>query len=385
MRQALALLLALQLLSVHSGAINSLKYTGVGGPGNYNLVSQAGPGVWPSCTLAADQKCGTTNVNVGGPLSPFDDELSVVFRGPMNLYRIGVWQPTDSKTWSTVSSWTNGVPKPGNLVFMNNMGGGASGTWSICQGASQSYAAGTMDATVATANNQTFGSFLPPGMGLNIMTATTCDAVPCRGFSRGTSNHGWSGSKMFVIEYNMPADSSSNIPAIWVLNAQVLRSAQYGCNCRGMGGNGGCGEIDLVEVLDSAPVGQAYSEIYSYKGATGTGSNYWINRPYSGRATLIATFDMSTDSITVQQVTSFDWANTYTNAQILARINSTVDQVIPFGTSYYPTSGNSATSPLSNLITPVPLGANNTLQGNRSTGNKLHLVAFLWLLVLSVL
>lgn len=28
---------------------------------------------------------------------------------------------------------------------------------------------------------------------------------------------------------------------------QVVRTAQYGCNCRGMGGNGGCGEFDIVE------------------------------------------------------------------------------------------------------------------------------------------
>lgn len=28
---------------------------------------------------------------------------------------------------------------------------------------------------------------------------------------------------------------------------QVVRTAQYGCNCRGAGGNGGCGEFDIVE------------------------------------------------------------------------------------------------------------------------------------------
>lgn len=31
---------------------------------------------------------------------------------------------------------------------------------------------------------------------------------------------------------------------------QVVRTAQYGCNCRGAGGNGGCGEFDIVEAGD---------------------------------------------------------------------------------------------------------------------------------------
>ena len=57
--------------------------------------------------------------------------MTVVFRGPMNLYDIAVYQPTNasSASWNKVSSWTAGQ-QPSNLVFMNNNGGDGSGEWS---------------------------------------------------------------------------------------------------------------------------------------------------------------------------------------------------------------------------------------------------------------
>ena len=58
--------------------------------------------------------------------------MTVVFRGPLNLYNLTVYQPSvnaSSATWKQVSSWTaNG--EPNNLVFMNNDGGDVSGEWS---------------------------------------------------------------------------------------------------------------------------------------------------------------------------------------------------------------------------------------------------------------
>lgn len=63
----------------------------------------------------------------------------------------------------------------------------------------------------------------------------------------------------------MPTDPSGVTPALWLLNGQVMRAAQYGCNCRGEGGNGGCGELDILENLDAAGADpdQGISEIYS--------------------------------------------------------------------------------------------------------------------------
>ena len=76
-----------------------------------------------------------------GNLAPFDDEMTIAFRGPMTLYNIAVYQPTNSSSasWKQVSSWAAGE-KPSNLVFMNNDGGDVSGEWS-----SESFPASTGD------------------------------------------------------------------------------------------------------------------------------------------------------------------------------------------------------------------------------------------------
>lgn len=113
---------------------------------------------------------------------------------------------------------------------------------------------------------------------------------------------------MIVMDYNMPSDSSA-LPAIWSLNGQVVRAAQYGCNCRGMGSPGGCGELDIAETL-TANSAQAISEIYSFKGATGTGSNNWFPRPTGGKNTIAAIFDVQTNSIEIIRLTGWDYSQT---------------------------------------------------------------------------
>ena len=146
------------------------------------------------------------------------------------------------------------------------------------------------------------------------MTATTCAEGGCDGFSRGTANQGWAGSKMIIFEFEMPDDATS-LPAIWGLNAQVVRAAQYGCNCRGMGGDGGCGEIDIAETLVANSV-QAISEIYSFKGATGSGDGNYFARPSGSAATLAAIFDVKTDAIALVRLSDFD----FTQAQLTRSI-----------------------------------------------------------------
>lgn len=56
------------------------------------------------------------------------------------------------------------------------------------------------------------------------MTATPCSNSTCTGFSRGTANKGWEGSKLVVVQFEMPSSAQNDPPAIWVLNDQVRRS-----------------------------------------------------------------------------------------------------------------------------------------------------------------
>ena len=165
------------------------------------------------------------------------------------------------------------------------------------------------------------------------MTAETCASRPCDGFSRGTANHGWGGSKMLVVTFDMPASAdASKVPAIWALNAQVARTAEYGCNCRGTGPRG-CGELDILEVLNNDPsanTSQAISEIYSPKGATGTGSGGFFARPTDGRVTYGVIFDVQTDQIAIQRYTEWDYAQGQVTRSVVEGYLGAPALVVPF-------------------------------------------------------
>jgi len=206
-----------------------------------------------------------------------------------------------------------------NLVFMNNDGGGnGSGTWSICAGASQSYA--SADGETQAKTPTPFDGHLADGKAVNAMTAAPCqgqgDGSEC-GFFRDVGMHGWQGStdgtKVLVAKLRMPLGSVT--PAYWILPAQVVRTAQYGCNCRGEGAKGGCGELDVAEVLGGSTASpahpmQATTTFYSFQGVTGGGGSYF-QRPVLETATFVVVFDAASRSIALRRLaaTDFDFAS----------------------------------------------------------------------------
>ncbi len=86
------------------------------------------------------------------------------------------------------------------------------------------------------------------------------------------------GELLLVMKVKLPhaadpvysAVAQDDVPAIWLLNSEIFAkpSAQYYCNCRGEGANGGCGEIDIAEVIPENK-DQITSTLYSYEGARG--------------------------------------------------------------------------------------------------------------------
>ena len=114
--------------AVTTGFVTALKYTNVGGSGTYNQVTNMIQGSWPSCT--ANPSCITSPKQVSGSLAPFDEEMTVVMRGPMTIHNVAVYQPSNSSaaTWRRTSMWQQGSPLD-NMVVMNNKGGGVSGEW----------------------------------------------------------------------------------------------------------------------------------------------------------------------------------------------------------------------------------------------------------------
>ncbi len=179
----------------------------------------------------------------------------------------------------------------------------------------------TDDGTMKSDTPVQFAGHLDPGVGVNVMSSALCsgttDGTDC-GFSRGLALHGFkgdaAGSKIFAAKFRMPIGNVT--PAYWILPAQVVRSSQYGCNCRGEGGQGGCGELDVAEVLGGntatpAHPMQATTTIYSFQGVTNGGDSYF-QRPVYETATFLVIFDAPSRSIALRRLgaTDFDFGST---------------------------------------------------------------------------
>lgn len=213
--------------------------------------------------------------------------------------------------WERVSYYVPGSTT--NCTFLNHYGGTGSGVWSSAFGNSLSYAnsdasSGASEATPL--DEVTVGDDVE----YLIMSGTECgsdsESGDC-GYYREDipAYHGWNGAeKIFVFEYEMPTgDSSGNngdMPAIWMLNAKIPRTLQYGssdCSCW----TSGCGELDLFEIL-SAGSSKLISTLHDKQGGSGGGSSNYFTRPTSSsqKAAVIFT-DGEVHIMTLDSDTSF--------------------------------------------------------------------------------
>lgn len=214
--------------------------------------------------------------------------------------------------WNRSSYYTPGSGD--NVVFMNHQGGTAgSGVWSSCFGNSISFAASNgIDGAsspqalddVLVASNHEYMIF--SGNSCSDQSAGDC------GYTREgiPAYHGFAGSdKIFVFEFQMPKGSGDSsvynhdMPAIWLLNAKIPRTLQYGnseCSCWSTG----CGELDLFEVL-SAGSDKLTNHLHCGQGASsnsnggGGGTADYIARPYDSTMKAAVVFKNSSVSIVV--------------------------------------------------------------------------------------
>ncbi|KAK4565412.1 target of Sbf [Recurvomyces mirabilis] len=362
-------------------AVKAITYTGVGGTGSYNRITSMDP---------TNGQCQSAPQSYSGNLSPLDEEVSMHFRGPIQINQFAVYTPSSSskpKRHSTaqrhphahlharrhqareanasvgdmvtatingiVQTWVNewsgqSTPAPPvpaaassaptadivpniqapsssasssssapssspssesgsgsiasssggwsrqayynastqtseGLVFLNHNGGSGSGTFDYHFGNSLSYA--TADGKGGSSTNQTLAATtLPSSAEVVIMSNQECGESDC-GYSRPqtVAYHGFGGpSKAFFFEFQMPytGESASNIydpvdmPAVWMLNAQIPRTLQYGqatCSCW----TSGCGEFDIFEVL--APGDQRMKS--TLHGNVAGGDSDYFDRP----------------------------------------------------------------------------------------------------------
>ncbi|RLN10152.1 hypothetical protein BBI17_008746 [Phytophthora kernoviae] len=249
--------------------------------------------------------CTTEDVSLTDPVGPFSEEVTMVFRGPMDIYNIGVFTGSSGSDWTKVSTYDSDAGTQDNMVFMNNMNIDYTGADSSPQGYSTSD--GTSTATESTIFGGTLadasdvsvtggGPCVSTGCEVNIMTATNCaDEDGCIGYYDDMGFHGWDGGmKMFVTKVMMPTGSTANLPAIWMLNAQVVRASQYGCNCRGEGSEGGCGELDVAEVIETNTAQDKVStHYYFYDGSVSPGGDNYASRPTDSAVTYVTIIDNS--------------------------------------------------------------------------------------------
>src|ERR1022692_1431493 len=106
-------------------AVDAITYTNVGVAGSYDKVVAST--MAPTCVSNVCQK---TPLNVSGPLVPFDEEMTMVFSGPMDLYQVAAYDPgTDG--YQRVAYWDRCTTE--GLAFVGNK------AWYQCGGYVQSY------------------------------------------------------------------------------------------------------------------------------------------------------------------------------------------------------------------------------------------------------
>ncbi|ETM37017.1 hypothetical protein L914_16408 [Phytophthora nicotianae] len=268
---------------------HAYSYTGVncGGPGSYDQVTDIA-------------SCSKTPVTTSSPVSPLDTGVTLALRGPMTVYNIGVFVNTNG-TWVKVSSYENGGAAT-NMVFLNNenidyTGGGSPEGFCEADGTGVAQQSTPFSGTLASASNPGGGSIVASeatGAEVHIMTENKCGVdVECEGAydNDGTAFQGWTGGKkIFITKLSMEEGGAPNVPAAWILPDQVTHSGQYGCNCRGKGPAGGCGELDVVEVLEK-DTSYLATHYYFYDGKYNPGNDQFAKRPTDGPATYVTIID----------------------------------------------------------------------------------------------
>ncbi|GME81683.1 unnamed protein product [Ambrosiozyma monospora] len=78
---------------------------------------------------------------------------------------------------------------------------------------------------------------------------------------------------MFLFQFRAPLDTTSDtsttsydMPAIWLLNANIARTSQYPTNANCSSWRSGGGEFDIFEVMNSTENLHFYSTIHDYQG-----------------------------------------------------------------------------------------------------------------------
>lgn len=249
----------------------------------------ASPAPWSSSSTAAAGSSQPVGSTIGAASSASSAASSASSSGPAS-----------AGDWVRSSYFVPGSTT--NCTIMNHFGGAGSGVWSAAFGNSISYA--NADNSGCSSSPVALGDVL---IGSNkeflIMSGLKCgdksENSGCGFYRSGIpAYHGWSGvEKIFVFEFQMPSSGATgfngDMPAIWMLNAKIPRTLQYGaksCSCW----DTGCGELDLFEILSTGS-NMMITHLHDKQGDNGSGyggggSADYVQRPLLGSMKAAAIF-----------------------------------------------------------------------------------------------
>ena len=131
-----------------------------------------------------------------------------------------------------------------------------------------------------------------------------------------------------MFEYMMPMDGQTgfngDMPAIWILNANIPRTVQYGndtCSCW----ESGCGEFDIVEALMD---GSMLLKSTLHTNTPGGDPDY-IERPTSATMKLAVVFSSSSSTISIQVLpNTTNFSSVITAGEIEAMCSLSSDNLV---------------------------------------------------------
>ncbi|OLL22439.1 Protein TOS1 [Neolecta irregularis DAH-3] len=241
--------------------------------------------------------------------------------------------PCSGNAWSRSSYYNAASQTADNIVFLNNLGGvNGSGTWSSAFGNSLSFA-GANGHGAAAAPQTLEQTVIPSNVEIIVKTGQKC-GDNCPGFVRGGPEVAYHGFKpedsIFIVELLMPHDNvnspiNNDMPAFWMLNSRIADCGQYSpSSCW----DTGCGEFDILEVLDPGNE-RCTSHLHIAQGGASTngkisgggGSPDWIARPVQTPKKFLVYFKSAAHTIDILALDdSFVIGDTITQDQLSAAL-----------------------------------------------------------------
>jgi hypothetical protein len=249
----------------------TITFQQIGATGWYPSVRD--PAVGPCDAYSSGTCCLAKKAISGDALTPWDEELVMTLRGPMNVKQLAVYQPgSDPASWALVSAWDDRTP------------GAPVGTSFVGDATPKAPFAGEVgsECIVNVATDRPF----PCGPGSD----PYCKA------SASPDTYGWAGSKLFVLLAKMDHAGTAGAPpacsttttgnwydAPWVGLAvgELARAGSFAsCQCFAKDPTkwslaDGCGQFNVFEVVNdngSSKNLEVFStDLIDYSGYVGQG------------------------------------------------------------------------------------------------------------------